>query len=565
MTDGIISRGADGYYHPATEAEVIALVGFALANQRQVRVRGATHSVAWSIFTDPVDGVPENRTLQVAPPAGDNLDLALDQMAAFTWIDAANGVVEVGAGIHMGHDPSDPFGVSTLANSLLYQAFQQGWALDIVGGITHQTIAGFTGTGSAGGSVVYGSDNVVAFRVVDGRGEAAWIARGDPAYDAMLTACGLLGVVTALRLQLVPMYNIVGEEVTTPTTGPACPVDLFGPGDAARPSLQRFLTDTPYSRITWWPQAGCERVSLWSAARAPASNDGLVPYQEFTPDLAGEAQQLLAAVLFVLLGNDDPVRSSMLVAAKLARFEARLTLLWEPRLGGSAPGAATAVTQVLNVILFLPVLILSRMPGTLRDLFPKLLPIFYPMTGTGSPTRFNDYYWRSLCMDNTADDVLLGTEFVEIWLPIAYTAQVMTLFQAMFDANGFAATGYFAQEVYAAKPSSAWINPSYSDGSDEYKDGVARFDVYWYRDNAGTPNDIHGFFKQYWDVLLANNIPFRFHWGKFVPLYDFPFWAAHYRASLPRFADFLALRAERDPDDVFFTAYWRQRLTGTPD
>ncbi len=32
-------------------------------NSLQIRVRGASHSTAWSIFTDPVDGKPENRTL----------------------------------------------------------------------------------------------------------------------------------------------------------------------------------------------------------------------------------------------------------------------------------------------------------------------------------------------------------------------------------------------------------------------------------------------------------------------------------------------------------------------
>jgi D-arabinono-1,4-lactone oxidase len=359
------------------------------------------------------------------------------------------------------------------------------------------------------------------------------------------------------------MYTVVGQEVTT-LTGADCPVDLFGPGDALRPSFQTFLTDTPYSRITWWPQPGCERVQIWQAVRGPVpgSDVGLVPYQEFTPDLIGEAKQLLAAVFFVLLGNDDLGRIFELLAAKLARFAERLTRLWAGA-GLGAPAAAAAAAAVAGAILFIPVLILGFVPGAMRGLFPKLLPLFNPLTGSGPPTRFNDYYWRSLCMDNTADDFLLGTEFVEIWLPIQYTQQVMTLFRDMFTAKGTAATGFFAQEIYAAKPSPAWLNPSYSDGGDEYKDGVARFDVYWYRDNAGTPNDEHGFYEQYWNLLLANNIPFRFHWGKFIPLYDFPFWAAHYRASLPRFDDFLALRAARDPDNVFFTAYWQLRLTGT--
>ena len=39
-----IARAADGYFHPASEAEVIALVNYARANNRQIRVRGAAHS-----------------------------------------------------------------------------------------------------------------------------------------------------------------------------------------------------------------------------------------------------------------------------------------------------------------------------------------------------------------------------------------------------------------------------------------------------------------------------------------------------------------------------------------
>ena len=140
----------------------------------------------------------------------------------------------------------------------------------------------------------------------------------------------------------------------------------------------------------------------------------------------------------------------------------------------------------------------------------------------------------------------------------------MTLFQGMFDAKGSAAIGYYAQEVYAAAPTTAWMNPSWSDGADEYRNGVSRFDVYWYREDAGVPNLKHAFFEQYWDLLRKNEVPFRFHWGKFIPFYDFPGWAAYYQANLPKMTDFMALRAVRDPSNVFFTEYWQLRLLGKP-
>ena len=560
-----IARAADGYFHPADEREVIALVNFARANSRQIRARGATHSVALSIYTDPVGGLPVNKTLERVPPAGDNLDIALDRMMALTWIDEARGIVEAEAGVHLGFDPSDPFGASTLANSFLHQIFLKGWALNIVGGITHQTVSGFTGTGSAGGSIMYAFDNVTAFRVVDGLGQASWIEQDDPQFPAMLTAVGLLGVVTKMRFQLVPMYNISGTEVTT-GTGADCPINLFDPVDPvdpARPSLQKFLTDQPYSRLTWWPQQGCERVQIWQASRVPASAAKLVPYQEFTPDLAGQAKQLMASLFFVLLGNRSLGRIFRLLLKNTAQFRRNVAGQWSRGALGAVGALLAWLPAVLaGLVLGLAGLILGIVPGTMQRLFSTLLPLFNSLTGTKPPTRFSDWYWRSLCMDNTADDVLLGTEFTEIWLPIQHTQQVMKLLQAMFDAKGSAATGYFALEVYAAAPSPAWINPSYSNGSDAYSQGVSRFDVYWYRDNDGPPNLAHDFFTQYWDLLRAHQIPFRFHWGKFIPFYDFPGWAKFYAANLPRLGDFLALRAQRDPAGVFFTEYWQLRLLG---
>jgi FAD/FMN-containing dehydrogenase len=48
----IISRGADGYFHPKTEEELRALILHAGASSKKLRVRGASHSVSASIYTD---------------------------------------------------------------------------------------------------------------------------------------------------------------------------------------------------------------------------------------------------------------------------------------------------------------------------------------------------------------------------------------------------------------------------------------------------------------------------------------------------------------------------------
>jgi hypothetical protein len=559
---GTIPKGIDGYYHPTNEAEVIALVKYAAKNKLLIRVRGASHSTAHSIFTDPVNGIPENRTLTRRPPPGPNLDLSMDQMIALDWIDETNGIIEAEAGIHLGEDPYDPIGVSTLGNSLLFQIFEKGWGINDLGGITHQTVSGFTATGSAGGSLIYDLDNVIGFRVVDGTGIASWIEKSDPIFPAMAVSVGLLGIVTRVRLQLNPTFNIYGQEVTTPTTQSACPIDLLGPGDTAKPSMRTFLEDAPYSRVLWWPQKGAERVVIWQAVRVTSPQPQVfepVPYLEFNNTLFGWIEQLLGAIFYVLLGNRNPMQIVAKLVRDYARFCRCLASMWAGTLGLLAWLPAVIVTVLLALLLLVPTLIFILIPPLLTALFPLALNILQPMTKDGKPTVFEDYYWRSLCMDNTADDILLGTEFTEIWVPIQYTEQCMNLLNDMFVDKGVPATGYYSTEIYGSPPSPAWLSPAYSDGNDEYKDG---FDVFWFRENAGEPNVEGGFFQQYWDLFLANGIPFRFHWGKFVPAYDFPFWAEHYRASLPQFDAFLQVRQARDPDNVFFTQYWRERFTG---
>lgn len=568
---GLIPKGNDGYYHPKNEDEVIALVKYAAKNKLQIRARGASHSTAHSIFTDPVDGKPENMTLTTKPPAGPNLDLAMDRMIALDWIDKVLGIVEAEAGIHLGEDPYDPIGSSTLDNSLLYQLFKEGWGINDLGGITHQTVSGFTATGSSGGSLIYDLDNVIGFRVVDGTGHASWIEKSDPIFPAMSVSVGLLGIITKVRLQLNKSFYIAGQEATTPTTGPDCPIDLFGPGDAARPSMRKFLQDAPYSRIMWWPQKGCERVVIWQCVRSDSPpTDPFVPrpYQEFTTDLTGWIKQLLGSIFFVLLGNSKFGDLVAKLTRNYVRFCHCVANMWSQKLGLPAWLAwlawlpALVVTILLWLLLLLPTLIFIAFPSWLTKLFPFTLGVLQPMTGKGGPTKFSDYYWHSLPMDNTADDILLGTEFTEIWIPIQYTEQCMKLLNDMFVTTGVGAVGYYSTEIYGTKANSFWLSPAYSDGTDEYKDGVVRFDVFWFRGNEGHPNGPTGFYRQYWDLFRDNGIPFRFHWGKFIPNYDLPAWAEHYRASWPMFDRFLEVRQARDPDNVFYTSYWRERLTG---
>ena len=65
--------------------------------------------------------------------------------------DEERKLVEAQAGIHLGADPSDPTATATLQTSLLHGLFhEKGWTLSSLGGISHQTVSGFTAMGRPG-------------------------------------------------------------------------------------------------------------------------------------------------------------------------------------------------------------------------------------------------------------------------------------------------------------------------------------------------------------------------------------------------------------------------------
>ena len=49
-----IAPAADGFHHPASEDELVALVKMAYDEGRQLRVRGAVHSLSHVIYSDPI-------------------------------------------------------------------------------------------------------------------------------------------------------------------------------------------------------------------------------------------------------------------------------------------------------------------------------------------------------------------------------------------------------------------------------------------------------------------------------------------------------------------------------
>lgn len=560
MTD----PAADGFHHPATEQELVDLVTAANEAGRQLRVRGSAHSVAHAIYTDPHAGMA-NRVDHQAPPAGDNVNVMLDRYRGWEVKDEATRLVEAQAGIHLGEDPNDPTGGATLETSLLYQLAQRGWSLSDTGGITRQTISGFTATGSSGGSIRYSTNaNLHGFRLIDGTGQVHELTREDPAFFAMAPSLGLLGVVSTITFQCDELFAIEGQESVQSADDST--IDLFGPGDDARPSLERFLRETDFARIEWWPQRGVERAVVWQAKRTePPPDFEPRPYKRFTG--SPEASQHLIGILFAILGNlDDLSQAKRALEDDFDELRSTLEHLRALRALGTAgevlarvAGAAIEGSVDLAITLLKPAAPLIR--RELPDFFPKLTRAFVPLDGAKGPQRFSDWGWRGLPMDNAASDILVPTEFTEAWVPLGRTQQVMELLRAHFSepsdaAEAYRRTGTYVWELYSAEPSPFWLSPSYTTGDDEWRVGAFRVDPYWFADSAGDPAQT--FFPGLWDLLRAHDVPFRLHWGKFQP--PDRTWVDHFRSQYPRWDDFLALRAERDPNNIFLTEYWRDRL-----
>jgi hypothetical protein len=565
--------GPDGFHHPASEQELVDLVKAAYREGRLLRVRGAAHSVSDAVYTEPPG---PNRVSRQSPPADGNVNVMLDRYRGWHVKDEARKLVEAEAGIHLGADPSDPTGTATLESSLLAQlATQKRWTVDNTGGVTHQTVSGFTATGSSGGSLQFTSNrNLYGFRLIDGRGEIHELTRDDADPDAffsMSPSLGLLGVVSTITLECTDLFAIEGEEAVTSLDG--CPADLLGPGADGRPSLEQFLRDAEFSRLEWWPQRDAERVVTWQASRidAPPGFEPK-PYKRF--DGGPEATQQMIGILFTILGNlDDLSKARAKLEDNFDELERVLEALpLVHGLGAAGRLLAEFLSRAIEFGVDAAITALNPFRRLVRkavpDFLPKLIAAFIPLDADekdGGPQRFTDYGWSGLPMDNQADDELVPTEFTETWVPLPRTREVVQLLHTYFteprdDEEALRRTGTYAWELYSAMPTPFWLSPAHTSGDDEWKDGAFRVDPYWFADNAENPTET--FFAGLWQLLRENDVPFRLHWGKFQPVYargdrD---WVDFFRAQYPRWDDFLRLRAERDPNNIFLTGYWRDRF-----
>ena len=175
---------------PTTADEVATAIAHAGERDWNVRVAGGGHSFS--------DAVPTDGVL-----------LSLDRMDRVLDVDYSSGLVRVEAGI--------------MLHALNEALAEQGLALENVGDIDVQSLAGAiaTGTHGTGARLPNLSAGIHSLELVTASGEQIEVnASEDPdAWRAARLSLGALGVVTAMTLQAVPAFTLHAVDKPRPLDG----------------------------------------------------------------------------------------------------------------------------------------------------------------------------------------------------------------------------------------------------------------------------------------------------------------------------------------------------------
>ncbi|MFJ8433991.1 D-arabinono-1,4-lactone oxidase [Kitasatospora sp. NPDC094019] len=172
---------------PADADETAAEVAAALRNGQRIKAIGSGHSFS---------------PVAVAP----GVQLQLDRMNRLISVDAATGLVTVGAGMPLRE-----------LNPLLAR---HGLAMEILGDIDRQTISGAISTGTHGSSTRFGgiATQVRALELVlaDGTVTRCSPTERPDLFAAARVGLGALGIITEVTLQCVPLYALHAVDARQP-------------------------------------------------------------------------------------------------------------------------------------------------------------------------------------------------------------------------------------------------------------------------------------------------------------------------------------------------------------
>jgi len=165
--------------YPSTEGEISAIIKNAKARNQKIRVVGTGHSFTALVATN-------------------SILISLDRLTGLISVDKTNLEAEVFAGTKL-YD----------LGPLLHQ---EGMALENMGDIDKQSVAGAFSTSTHGSGINFGilSTQVLAITIINGEGEIVRLEKetnGDE-FKAAQVSLGMLGIITRMKLKLLPSYKL---------------------------------------------------------------------------------------------------------------------------------------------------------------------------------------------------------------------------------------------------------------------------------------------------------------------------------------------------------------------
>lgn len=213
------------FLEPETEEELCRIV----RESGKVRVVGAGHN-----FNE--------------APLSDDTMVSLDRMNRVLAFDGERNVVRVQAGIRL--------------RDLGEQMEKLRIALPVAGSTNAQSLGGLVATDVHGSGRDHGflSEQLLSLRIVDGRGEARTVRRGDELFHAAIGGSGLCGVVTELEIQCVPLYQLAKS------------IRIVDIAETER-DIERILAE--HDHVSFYYLGGVHtrfcRMNLWDETRDPVS------------------------------------------------------------------------------------------------------------------------------------------------------------------------------------------------------------------------------------------------------------------------------------------------------
>ncbi|WP_258104666.1 D-arabinono-1,4-lactone oxidase [Marinoscillum sp. MHG1-6] len=206
-------------HQPTSESEIVAVVRQATNSRQKVKVVGSGHSCS-----------------QIAK-ADDAILISLKNYNRILEADPSSGLVKAQSGI--------------ILRDLCKQLKHHGLALQNMGTIDEQTLAGAIATGTHGTGITQPAidQQIHAYTLVTGTGEVIEVDQNHELYEAGKVALGALGILSTITLKCVANFKL---EVNTFSTSL----------QQAVKKLPEHL-QSPYFRLWWFPHTN--KVQVWQA------------------------------------------------------------------------------------------------------------------------------------------------------------------------------------------------------------------------------------------------------------------------------------------------------------